>query len=511
MIATWMFAATVFAALLGVAALAAERASRTLGRQARGPWIAALAAAVGWPAIAPALSSALAKLTRGTAHGPATLAQSLVTTVNSPAPAASRGWVAYADVALIALWALMSAVLLLRLARAMRALSRVERSADRDVIDGVPVLVTPSLGPAVFGTRRTHVVVPRWLFELDAPLRTLVVSHEQEHCRARDPQLTLIVAVALALVPWNAGVWWIARRLRLAMELDCDARVLQHAGHAERYSRLLLFIAQRQSLVRLAPMLAESNSHLSWRIAAMNSPRPRRPHLRTVAFAIVAAGTLGYSAKFASALTTAPVVSLPGLRDGARAATPAVTSAANQPVAPAAGAPAPRVEVPRRESPSPDAQRAGSPRAEVSMGAMKLKTPAAPQDSDRSVRAVPGSAAPRYPDILKTAGVEGAVLVSFVVDRTGDVDAGSIKILRSTHSLFAKAVTTALPQMHFLPAILHNEVVRQAVRLPITFSMMGSPLATAEGQRAVLEKLLADAPLDNFVTLSPVVITAVVP
>lgn len=465
MIAAWMLAATLLSALLGAAAFAAERALRTVGRQARGPWIVALVAAAGWPALAPALASQFEKLTRA-AHAPAANAHSTLATIAPAARLAPRGWAAWADVALIALWAAASAVLLLRLAWSMRTLSIVRRSADRGVIDGVPVLVTPSIGPAVFGARRTSVVVPRWLFELDAPLRSLVVRHEQEHCRARDPQLTLVVAVTLALVPWNAGVWWIAKRLRLVMELDCDARVLKDAAHPERYARLLLFIAQRQSLVRLAPMLAESNSHLSWRIAAMNAPRTRNVRIRAVAFATVAIAALSYSTRFAGVLTAAPVVSLPDLRPPSRSRAP-VAGAATQPFA--------------------------------------------PRDSDRSVMAVPGSVAPRYPQILQTAGVEGGVLVAFVVDRTGDVDAGSIKVLRSTHKLFTEAVAAALPKMHFLPAILHDAAVRQAVRMPILFSVAGSPSANAAGRQASLEKLLADAPLATFVTLQAIYVTAGAP
>jgi TonB family protein len=506
MIAAWMVAATLFAALLGVAAMAAEGVARTLGREARGAWIAALTVAVGWPAAAPVFASAFARFTAGGAHAPSALAPTSFATVSAVMPSAPKAWIVYADVALVALWALTSTVLFIRLVWAMRILARLERTAERDVVDGVPVLVTPSLGPAVFGTRRMRVFVPRWLFELDAPLRSLVVKHEQEHCRARDPQLTLIVAVALALVPWNPAMWWIARRLRLAMELDCDARVVRDAGQAERYSKLLLFIAQRQSHVRLAPMLAEKNSHLSWRIAAMNSPRPERPRLRTICLVIVAAGSLAFSTRIASALTSTPLTSLGDLRHVARAVAPTVTKVESPPAAPTTAL-QPHAQEPRHPSSSARGSTDNPPAAVAIDHSVAAST--VPPDSDRSVRAVPGSPAPRYPDILKTAGVEGGVLVSFVVDETGAVDAQSVRVLRSTHQLFAKAVTSVLPQMHFLPAILNNVPVRQVVRLPILFNIMDSPLSTTEGQRAALEKLMEGAPFDNFVTLSAIIITGV--
>jgi len=91
---------------------------------------------------------------------------------------------------------------------------------------------------------------------------------------------------------------------------------------------------------------------------------------------------------------------------------------------------------------------------------------------EKPVMAVPGSPAPRYPDILKSAGVEGEVVVAFVVDTTGRADVGSLKILKSTHELFAAAVRTALPSMRFLPAEVGGKKVKQLVQQPFVFNIM---------------------------------------
>jgi TonB family protein len=378
----------------------------------------------------------------------------------------------------------------------------------------VQVLVTESTGPAVFGTRRARVLVPRWLLELDAPLRELVLRHEQEHCRARDPQLTLTVAVALVLMPWNAGVWWIAQRLRLAVELDCDARVLRGAHDTERYSKLLLFIAQRQSRVRLAPMLAESNSHLGRRIVAMNSHRPHNPRTRIAALAIVAAGAIAFSTKFAAELTAAPTISL---RDFARHESTKSVGAA---------APRPRLQqiVDTSATTAPSGPRAirSTVRSAPPAAPPKDTNPVAPAPKapslegvtgpgNRVAMAIPGSASPRYPDILKQAGVEGGVLVAFVVDTSGNVDPGSIKFFVASHQLFAESVKAALPSMRFLPAMLNYVKVKQVVRLPIVFNVVGSALNTEAGYRAVIEKLLSDDPSSKFMTLGAIVITGIVP
>lgn len=514
MIATWMLASTLFAALLGVAALAVERALRTTGRQARGVWLAALVCAIGWTAVAPTISSVISRFTHVDARTPIASAGAAITTVAAAANFAPASWVTYLDLPLVALWALASLVLLARLAWAMRALSRMERAADRSVIDGMPVLVTESIGPAVFGTRRARVLVPRWLLELDAPLRELVLRHEQEHCRARDPQLTLTVAVALVLMPWNAGVWWIAQRLRLAVELDCDARVLRVAQDAERYSKLLLFIAQRQSIVRLAPMLAESNSHLGRRIAAMNAHRPINFRARLALFAIVAAGALALSTRFATELTAAPSLSL---RDFARQdSAKSVEAAPPQPASqqtvnkPATAAPLIRRADVATVRPAPSVV----PPKDTNPGAPVPKAPSLEGitgPGNRVVMTVPGTPTPRYPDILKQAGLGGAVLVAFVVDTSGNADPQTLRVFVSTHQLFAESVKAALPTMRFLPAMLNNVKVKQVVRLPIVFQVEGSPLATEEGSRAVIEKLLTDEPSSKFMSLGAIVITTTSP
>ena len=91
---------------------------------------------------------------------------------------------------------------------------------------------------------------------------------------------------------------------------------------------------------------------------------------------------------------------------------------------------------------------------------------------EKPVMAVPGSPAPRYPDILKSAGVEGEVVVAFTVDTTGRADVSTLKILKSTHELFAAAVRTALPSMRFLPAEVGGKKVKQLVQQPFVFNIM---------------------------------------
>ena len=455
MILTWMATATLFTFLLAVAALAGERALRTIGRQGRGPWLVALAAAVVWPIVAPLTDSLV--VTPASDGGKATVpvVRSTIDMLASTLPPVPAPWFARADALVLTLWGIVSAALLVRLFLGWRALSIAARSASPGIIAGVPVLVTPAIGPAVFGIRRPRLLMPRWLLDLDAPQQTLALQHEREHGNARDPQLLLLCAIAIAIVPWNAGVWWIARRLRLAMELDCDARVLRVARDPGRYGKLLLFMAERQSHMRLASMLAESNSHLSRRISAMNASRPTKPMLRVALLTLIVTGVLACSAKYGNDLVTAP--SSPG------SATASTAQAASIPFYSPEGA--------------------------------------------KPVAQLPGSAAPRYPTSLRSAHVEGEVLVSFVVDTSGLVVPGSLRVMRSTDDLFAEAVRATASSMRFAPAELNGRKVRQLVQQIFFFDVAGS--ATSGTRKPVPTAVPTTDPANrNPMMLRPVVTTA---
>ena len=78
---------------------------------------------------------------------------------------------------------------------------------------------------------------------------------------------------------------------------------------------------------------------------------------------------------------------------------------------------------------------------------------------------------PRFPDILKSANVEGEVLAQFVVDTTGHVEINSFRVIETSHELFAAAVRSALPGMRFDPAEVGGKRVRQLVQQPFVFAI----------------------------------------
>lgn len=82
---------------------------------------------------------------------------------------------------------------------------------------------------------------------------------------------------------------------------------------------------------------------------------------------------------------------------------------------------------------------------------------------------VANSAAPAYPPQLLADGVEGSVVVRYVVDANGVPDLNSFRIVSATRREFAEAVRAALPYMRFTPARIDDQPVRQLVEQPFTF------------------------------------------
>jgi protein TonB len=73
---------------------------------------------------------------------------------------------------------------------------------------------------------------------------------------------------------------------------------------------------------------------------------------------------------------------------------------------------------------------------------------------------LPGQMGPSYPDSLRDAGPDGAVVVRFVLDTAGRLEPRSLDIVKSSHPLFTESVRVALTRILFSPAELGGRKVR---------------------------------------------------
>lgn len=81
------------------------------------------------------------------------------------------------------------------------------------------------------------------------------------------------------------------------------------------------------------------------------------------------------------------------------------------------------------------------------------------------------SSTPHYPDVLRQAGIDGHVLVRFVVDTNGRVDPRNVQVLESTNELFTASVRAALPNFRFTPSVIRGHRVAATAEMPFEFTI----------------------------------------
>jgi beta-lactamase regulating signal transducer with metallopeptidase domain len=293
MTAHWMLYVLAVGVLVSLGALAMERAMRAFALPQRWVWAAAMVLGLAIPAAArwlPRGTELVAAARPATAQDAGAPAADGVAAVAEIVP---RVDLAALDGPLLVGWLGSGLVALLILGGASLLLARRRRGWRAAEVDGVPVLLSPGTGPAVVGLFRSRIVLPAWVMDAHPAERALLLEHEREHLRAGDPKLLALGLLAVALAPWNVAAWYGLRRLRLAVEIDCDARVLARRDDVRAYGTLLLEVGRRASMAdRLiaAAAFSEPASFLERRIRVMTSPRARRPLLRAAGFGAVAVG-----------------------------------------------------------------------------------------------------------------------------------------------------------------------------------------------------------------------------
>ena len=254
----WVLYAIAVGAVLSVAGSLLDRGLRLEGRGARWSWLLAMA------------GSALFLLSPwlGTHPGDAAL------------PLASTGrslgtWHSQLDRVLLLVWISTTLVLLLRLLVARQSLKRESRAWRSVDVEGTAVLISDDVGPGVTMSGRPRIVLPAWTSELQPAARALLIDHEREHIRAHDHWCLAAGLGILLLFPINPFLWWQFERLKLAIEMDCDARVLSGRQDVRKYAALLLDVGQRSRAGRLVFAAFAAPPHaIERRIRMMLDPKP---------------------------------------------------------------------------------------------------------------------------------------------------------------------------------------------------------------------------------------------
>jgi beta-lactamase regulating signal transducer with metallopeptidase domain len=305
MIATFMLHAVIVGAWCAAAAWAVEQGLAHGGAPRRMAWVLGMLASAVIPLAALVANGDAQTATASLSMSPVASARDLapalfMSQVHLPAMPARPTL----ERVLALCWSGLSFTALLvyvaaswRLARRARGWSRYSPTRD-------DVLLADDIGPAVFGLLRPRVVLPRWLGTASGTTQDLVLAHERQHVAARDPQLLALALALVALMPWNLPLLWQLRRLRFALEVDCDTRVLNTDTDPAEYGEALLFVSQRDAPAPAGAIaLVERASQLERRIEIMTAAAHR--FRKSIALAAV---VLGAACLFMATSITAPAL-----------------------------------------------------------------------------------------------------------------------------------------------------------------------------------------------------------
>ncbi|MDT8341327.1 MAG: M56 family metallopeptidase [Longimicrobiales bacterium] len=289
----WILYALTVSALVHLAAHLAERGVRGLGLPRRWVWAGAMVLTVLLP-LALGVTASRAAPGAGTQPPPAAPIAGVPSAWDT---IGAGGWwaslptaVRAADGLVLPLWITASVLTGLLLLGGGLRLRRQLRRWPRVRLPGGEVRVSEDFGPALVTGRPPAVVLPRWALGLGAGPLAIVLAHEEEHRNGGDTLLLPLAAWLTVAAPWNPILWRQLRRLREAVELDCDARVVRRGIPSVAYARLLLAVggAAPHHPVPSWAALAAHPSFLERRLTMLvkaNSPRGRRVALPALALA----------------------------------------------------------------------------------------------------------------------------------------------------------------------------------------------------------------------------------
>ncbi len=454
MVIAWIGYCLLISGLLALAALASERALGHFRKPVRWAWFAAIVGSVTVPLVAffapgflPGIEASSGAIAGGTSDLVVGVAAPAPPTVDAPAGGGRDS--AAVGAVLVSGWILLVVAMLGYLGHAYGRLRSEMRTWMPGRIAGSPVLISDERGPAVVGIRRSVVVMPKWIPELEDRLLRLVFLHEREHQRAGDHRLFAAAVATIALMPWNLFLWWQVSRLRLAIEFDCDRRVLGKGESPRDYADALITVGSRVSGSLLAAAaFAERKPAVEKRLRRMTDPRGPMPLTRTLG---------------ASGVAMLAVLLALGC--------PGPESALNAPEPPAATVTPPATAVEWEPAPMPSEEALGR-------GDRLSFIPYDRPPVLQNAQAVMGALEAAYPEDLKEAGIGGRVEVWLYIDESGAVRNQELKTSSGSDALDRAAADVA-SAMRFRPAANRDQPtdvwVSQWVTFEVAESAGGSP------------------------------------
>ena len=160
------------------------------------------------------------------------------------------------------LWAMLSFMMLIRLAGGYRELRRLKSGATPaperwesrlrrlSAINGVRrqtrlLISTQVAGPVSLGFLDPVILIPcAFLDTLSDSELDHIVMHELAHLQRRDDWTNLLQRLFEAVLPIQPAIYWLSRRMSLEREMACDDWVIAATGTAKPYAASLAKVAE---------------------------------------------------------------------------------------------------------------------------------------------------------------------------------------------------------------------------------------------------------------------------
>ncbi|HHP7238635.1 M56 family metallopeptidase [Longibacter sp.] len=289
--------------------------------------------------------------------------------------------------------------------------------------------------PMLVPGRPPHIVLPTWMAQnadeqISQDRLRMALAHELVHLQRYDDVSAIVERWVVAVGALHPLIRRLARSIVFDRETACDARVLSTLScRRGTYARLLRDVATRSRPIH-SVALSQSASTLQERLQAMtfSRPSPSSAIIRTLSIGVLSLLTIGIVA-----CTDAP-----------------------------SGSPSTDAENPVTTSSSSD------------------KPASPPSAVDAYPKIVGGlqavQEAMQYPESAYEAGVEGRVLVQFVVDANGNVQEATIA--QGVHDLLDDEALRVVRATDFTPGRQNGKAVPVEMTLPITFQHAESTQGT---------------------------------
>ena len=297
-----------------------------------------------------------------------------------------------------------------------------------------------------------------------------ILLHERAHIAGRHSWDILLCDVLIVFQWFNPAAWLLKAELQSVHEYEADRRVLSSGVNAADYQLLLIRKAVGDKLFSMANNLNQSSlkKRITMMLKRKSNPWSRARML--VALPVAAVAVVAFATPKAESLSNVIESESEALVSKVMPAVKAQADGASQVATEMAATDAASVKAEAEAQPAADAPEAIVPGDDDKVYDVVKQQPQFPGGNEGLMKYLQETI--KYPAEAAKQGIEGRVIVQFVVGSDGTV--GNVKLMRPVNPLLdqeALRVINAMPK--WTPGKQDGKPVAVKYTLPVTFRQNG--------------------------------------